>query len=155
MLQRFLELKTCFLSLPPAGLHSASWGLIECLFLFFFQYLKMGKSTLVKGFPGGSNSKESAGSAWDLDCSINSIPGLGRSLGEGNGYPLPYSCLENSMDRGPWWATVHGVIKNWIWMSNWARTLSKMLSVLHEPAFLLSELYTYHLFLEFLINSFV
>ena len=40
------------------------------------------------------------------------IPGLGRSLREGNGYPLQYSCLENSMDRGAWWATVHGVAKS-------------------------------------------
>ena len=40
-----------------------------------------------------------------------SIPGLGGSLGEGNGYPLQYSCLENSMNRGAWWATVHGVAK--------------------------------------------
>ena len=39
------------------------------------------------------------------------IPGLGRSSGEVNGYPLQYSCLENSMDRGAWWATVHGVAK--------------------------------------------
>ena len=37
------------------------------------------------------------------------IPGLGRSFGEGNGYPFQYSCLENSMDREAWWATVHGV----------------------------------------------
>ena len=42
---------------------------------------------------------------------MGSIPGLGRSLGEGNGYPLQYSCLENSMDRGAWRATVHGVTK--------------------------------------------
>ena len=41
-----------------------------------------------------------------------SISGLGRSPGEGNGYPLQYSCLENSMDRGAWWATVHGVAKS-------------------------------------------
>ena len=53
----------------------------------------------------GSDSKESACNAADLD----SIPGSGRSLGEGNGYPLQYSCLGNSMDRGAWWATVHGV----------------------------------------------
>ena len=39
------------------------------------------------------------------------IPGLGRSPGKGNGYPLQYSCLENSRDRGAWWATVHGVTK--------------------------------------------
>ena len=41
-----------------------------------------------------------------------SIPGFGRFPEEGNGYPLQYSCLENSMDRGAWWATVHGVTKN-------------------------------------------
>ena len=57
------------------------------------------------GFPGGSDNKESACNAGDS----GSIPGLGRSLGEGNGNPLQYSCLENSMDRGAWWATVHGV----------------------------------------------
>ena len=42
----------------------------------------------------------------------DSIPGLGRSLAEGNGNPLQYSCLENSMDRGAWWATVHGAVKS-------------------------------------------
>ena len=42
------------------------------------------------------------------------IPGLGRFPGEGNGNLLQYSCLENSMDRGAWWATVHGVTKSWI-----------------------------------------
>ena len=40
------------------------------------------------------------------------IPGSGGSLEEGNGHPLQYSCLENPMDSGPWWATVHGVVKN-------------------------------------------
>ena len=40
-----------------------------------------------------------------------SIPGLGRSPGGGHGHPLQYSCLKNSMDRGAWWATVHGVAK--------------------------------------------
>ena len=43
---------------------------------------------------------------------VGSIPGSGRSPGEGNGYPLQYSCLEKSMDRGAWWATVQGVAKN-------------------------------------------
>ena len=63
----------------------------------------------VTRFLGGSDSKESACSAGDLGL----IPGLGRSPGVGNGNPLQYSCLENSMDRGAWWATVHGVEKNW------------------------------------------
>ena len=51
----------------------------------------------------------------DAACHVrdeDSIPGLGRSPGEGNGNPLQYSCLENSMDRGAWQATVHGVTKN-------------------------------------------
>ena len=56
------------------------------------------------GFPGGSNSKESAYNAGDL----GSIPGLGRYPGGENGKPLQYSCLENSMDRGAQWATVYG-----------------------------------------------
>ena len=53
---------------------------------------------------GGSDGKESACNAGDLQ----SIPRLGRSPGEGNGNPLQYSCLDNSMDRGAWWVTVHG-----------------------------------------------
>ena len=58
--------------------------------------------------PGGSDSKVSARDAGDT----GSIPGLGRSPGEGNGNPLRYSCLENAMDGGAWWATVHGVAKS-------------------------------------------
>ena len=46
-----------------------------------------------------------------------SIPGSGRVPGEGNGNPLQYSYLENLMDRGAWWATVHGFQKSWIWLS--------------------------------------
>ena len=60
------------------------------------------------GFPGGSDSKESACNAGDPGL----IPGSGRSPGEGNGYPLQYSSLEKSKDRGAWWATVHGVTKS-------------------------------------------
>ena len=56
------------------------------------------------GFPCGSAGKESACNAGDL----GSIPGSGRSPGEGNSNPLQYSCLENPMDRGAWWAAVHG-----------------------------------------------
>ena len=52
---------------------------------------------------------ESACNEGDLE----SIPGLGRSPGEGNGKSLQYSCLENSMDGGAWWATVHGLTKSW------------------------------------------
>ena len=60
------------------------------------------------GFPGGSEVKASASNMGDL----GSIPGLGRFPGEGNGNPLQYSCLENPMDGGAWWATVHGVAKS-------------------------------------------
>ena len=52
------------------------------------------------------------------------IPGSGRSPGEGNGNPLQYSCLENSMDGGAWWATVHGVAKSWTQLSNFTFTFS-------------------------------
>ena len=61
------------------------------------------------GFPGDSDSKQSAHNAGDLGL----IPGSGRSPGEGNGYPRQYSCLENSIDRGAWQATVLGVAKSW------------------------------------------
>ena len=61
--------------------------------------------TEAAGFPGGSDGKESACSAGDLDL----ILGSGRSPGEGNGNPLQYFCLENPMDRGAWRAAVHGL----------------------------------------------
>ena len=65
------------------------------------------------GFPGGSYDKESAWNAGDWGL----IPGSGRSPGEGNGKPLQYSCLENSMNRGAWQATVHGVTKSQVQLS--------------------------------------
>ena len=60
-------------------------------------------------FSVGSGGKESACNAGDS----GSTPGLGRSPGEDNGNPLQYSCLDNSIDRGAWQATVHGVAKRW------------------------------------------
>ena len=68
------------------------------MFIFSLGYL---------GFPHSSVGKESACNAGDL----GSIPGLGRSPGEGNGNSLQYSCLENPMDRGIWQAIVHGVAR--------------------------------------------
>ena len=59
-------------------------------------------------FPGGSDSKESTCNAGD----VGLIPGSRRSPGEENGNPLQCSCLENPMDRGAWWATVHGIEKS-------------------------------------------
>ena len=66
------------------------------------------------GFAGGSVVKNPPANAGDL----GSIPGLGRSPGEGNGNPLQYSCLGHPMDRGAWWYTVYGVKKN---KNDWAR----------------------------------
>ena len=60
------------------------------------------------GFPGGLAGKESVCNVGDL----GSVPGLGKSPGGGHGSPLQYSCLENPMDRGAWWATVHRVAKS-------------------------------------------
>ena len=68
----------------------------------------------VSGFPGGSDGKEYACNVGDL----GSLPGSGRSSGEGNGYPLQHSCLENPMDKGAWWAAVCGVSKSQIRPSN-------------------------------------
>ena len=67
---------------------------------------KMTCSFICRGFLGGSDTQESTCSAGDP----GSIPGLERS-GEGNGYPLQYSCLDNSINRGAWRAVVHGVTK--------------------------------------------
>ena len=66
------------------------------------------------GFAAGSAVKNPPANAGDM----SSIPGLGRSPGEGNGKPLQYSCLENPMDGGAWWATVHGVAKSQTRLSN-------------------------------------
>ena len=63
------------------------------------------------GLAGGSMGKESACNAGDTG-DVGSIPGLGRSPGEGHGNPFQYSCLENPMDRGTWWATVYRVAKS-------------------------------------------
>ena len=70
------------------------------------------------GFPGGSGGKESARNVGDL----GSIPGLGRSPGDGNDNPFQYACLENPVDRGAWWATVHGVAKSWTRLSDFTFT---------------------------------
>ena len=72
-----------------------------------------------QGFPGGLEVKVSACNAGDL----GSIPGSGRFPGEGNGNPLQYSCLENPMDRGAWWATVLGVAKSRTRLSNFISLL--------------------------------
>ena len=70
--------------------------------------ISLRKSKFLLGFPGVSDGKASACSVGGL----GSIPGLGRSPGEENGYPLQYSCLGNPMDRGAWQSIVHGVAES-------------------------------------------
>ena len=69
---------------------------------------------VLEGFPGGSVVKNPPANAEDL----GSIPGSGRSPGEGNGNPLQYSCLGSPMDKGAWWATVSGVAQSQTRLSN-------------------------------------
>ena len=110
------HLKTPCLSGPQRydreqGWHglSSEHALTECLIL--------GEYGRELGFPGGSEGKEPACGTGDTrDPGL--IPGLGRSPGEGNGNPLQYSCLEKSMDRRAWRATVHRVAKSWTWLSD-------------------------------------
>ena len=71
------------------------------LLIFYFPNLPLGS-------PGGIVVKNVPANAGDT----GSVPGWGRSAAVGNSNPLKYSCLENSMNRGAWWATVHGVIKS-------------------------------------------
>ena len=78
-------------------------------------------------FPGGSDGKASAYNAGDP----GSIPGLGRSPGEGNGNPLQDSCLENSTDGGALQATIHGAAKSWPQLSNF--TSLALLKILYLP----------------------
>ena len=69
-----------------------------------------GRGRGIWGFVGGLGGKES-------------VPGSGRSPGEGNGNPLQYSCLENPVDRGAWWAVVHGVAESWTRLERLALSL--------------------------------
>ena len=86
----------------------------------FYQFL-----LTLSGFSGGSEVKASACNAGDL----GSVPGSRRSPGEGNGNPLQYPCLENHMDGGAWWATVHGVTKSRTQLSDFAFTFHIFLTL--------------------------
>ena len=81
---------------------------------FWNPMVHLGQLVYHRGLSGGSDGKESNCNAGDL----GSIPGFGRSPGGGHDKSLQHSCLENSMDRGAWWATVHGVAKSWTWLSD-------------------------------------
>ena len=76
------------------------------------EWLSLHFTIVLQGFPSGSVGKEFTFSALDAG-DVGSIPGSGRSPGEGHGNPLQHSCQENPMDRGAWLTTVHGVTKSW------------------------------------------
>ena len=78
--------------------------------------------THTHSFPGGSNSKEFACNAGDP----GSIPGLGRSPGEGNDYPLQYSCPENPLNKGTWWVTVRRITKSRTQLSDYYYTYTQL-----------------------------
>ena len=93
----------------PIGINSVEQN------VFVYMHVYLG------GFPGGSVVDKSPPNAGDTG-NAGSIPGLGRSPGEGNGNPLWYSCMENPVDRGAWWATVHNVTKSQTQLSRHAYT---------------------------------
>ena len=76
-----------------------------CIYIHIWVCVCVSMYIYIMDFPGSSDSKASAYNVGDL----GSIPGPGRSPGEGNDNPLQYSYLENPMDRGAWWTTVHGM----------------------------------------------
>ena len=98
---------------------------------YFFVWLHgselLDHCSMIMGFPGGSDDIESQGD-------LGSTTGLGRSPGEGNGNPLQYSRLENSMDRGAWWATVHGVAKSRTRLSEHTSTVGHLTPFFNKTA---------------------
>ena len=101
------------------------------------------KLSFVPGGPVVKNLPANAGG-------VSLIPGLGRSLEGGNDNPLQYSCWDNPMDRGAWWATVHGVTKRWTRLSDWALThpssIELSLSLIKNQLSVFVCIYIYTLF---------
>ena len=99
-----LLLSACFPLFPHTHSYKPCkrWYWFSSVGLFYYSFL-----VILLGFPRWLSDKESAWNAGDLGL----IPGWRRSPGEGNGNPFQYSCLGNPMDRGAWWATVHGATK--------------------------------------------
>ena len=95
-------------SLPGSSVHGIFQARVLEWVAIALSISYMERSLTLLGFPGGSDGNESACNAGELVL----IPELGRSPGEGNGYPLQYSCLKNSMDRAACLATVHRVAKS-------------------------------------------
>ena len=108
--QSCLGTPPCFTKHNPSSLGSDPAPQSPTLWLGFW----LCTLTPLLGFPGSSEGKESAFSAGDP----GTVSRLGRSPREGNGNPLQYSCLENSMDRGAWWVTVLRVTKSWTWLNH-------------------------------------
>ena len=105
------------------SLPTEQWGKLKPIFVIQYQisHVIYWIMSWKWGFPGGSAVKTPPANAGDVG-DPGSTPWSGRFLGEGNGYPLQYSYLENPMDRRAWRATVHGVTKSWTWLSNWVCT---------------------------------
>ena len=104
--------------------------------LVFTETEFLGQNTGEKGSPGGSEGEESDCNA--RDPGLN--PGLGRAPGEGNGYPLQYSCLGNPVHRGAWWATVHGVAKSRTRLSNSTTTTEPFKGMPEQTPILFEEI---------------
>ena len=121
-----------FWTLPDFFKQFSSKEIAPVMGIYSFSYLKM-------GFPGGSDGKESC-NAGDL----GSIPGSEISPGGGHSNPLQYSCLENPIERGAWWTTVHGVTKIQTQLSDKAQHTSLycrlQINFYHKHNFNLSEL---------------
>ena len=96
--------RALFFLLPSLPAPLSTWFYV-CMCIFIPHLLKSDES-VVNNSPANGRVAGDAGS----------ISGSGRSLWEENVYPLQYSCLENSVDRGAWWATVHGVTESWTWL---------------------------------------
>ena len=111
--------------------NSKATGLLEQTFGLLFPKVQFG--TVPEGFPSSSDRKESACNAGDTSL----IPASGRSPAEGNGYPLQYYCLENSMDRGAWRATVPGTAKRQTRLvtNTFTLTVSKLMQFLSHSDF--------------------
>ena len=105
--------------------------------------IPLSSSKSIMGFLGGPMVKNPPANAGD----VGLIPGWGRSPGGGNGNPLQYSCLENPMDRGVWWVTVHGVMKSWTWLSIYTHTKSVKLGPSLQSALLDPEIVMQPIFL--------
>ena len=104
-------------------------------------FIRYGAHQTYKGLPGGSDGKESVCNVEDR----GSIPGLGRSPGEGNGNPPQYSCLKNPMDRGAWRAIAHRITKSWTQLRDYTFQTYKLRPLPSRPSFrnlLMNHTYT-------------